>query len=228
MPWDGQRLALCVLAVKLRDQRRHSVLARWTPRQLTPRARRPPTRPRTSISFGVLLVFVVPLATLVYRRVLLVLGRGASPSSFRRVRNVLYPYGVSDTIGRRPYMEDRHVVAGELRGDPLSSLYAVFDGHAGHAAADYCVQRLVPLLVGDAAFPLAPVKALASAFVRTDAEVRPPAGVGDRKEREACLRCLVVVAGIASTQPLAPRRGRRTAGMHPRSPVPRWPPRRSS
>jgi hypothetical protein len=93
-------------------------------------------------------------------------------STFRRVRNVLYHYGIADTIGRRAYMEDRHVAAGELRGDPLASVYAVFDGHAGHAAAEFCVQRLVHLLVNDEAFPAAPAQAIANAFVRTDEEVR--------------------------------------------------------
>jgi serine/threonine protein phosphatase PrpC len=33
-------------------------------------------------------------------------------------------------------MEDRHVAAGELGGDPKASFYAVFDGHGGEQASE--------------------------------------------------------------------------------------------
>lgn len=35
-------------------------------------------------------------------------------------------------------MEDRHVVSGALKGIPNATLYGVFDGHGGAAAAE-CV-----------------------------------------------------------------------------------------
>ena len=102
----------------------------------------------------------------VFARIRTVLSR----SSHRRITNVVFPYGIYDSIGRRPYMEDRFLVVGELRGDPRASIYAVFDGHGGAAAAEFCVNRMVPLLVSDPAFPLLPVKAISNAFVRTDEE----------------------------------------------------------
>ena len=116
---------------------------------------------------------VLPLLGLALAR-LVRLTRALLPATTcpRVVHNVLYPYGVCDTIGRRDYMEDRHVVAGELRGDARMSLYAVFDGHAGHAAADYCVQRMVPLLVADETLLSSPAEAISNAFSRTDSEVR--------------------------------------------------------
>ena len=48
-----------------------------------------------------------------------------------------YHYGVYEVQGRRHYMEDRHVEAGSLTGDPTKSFYGVFDGHGGSRAAEY-------------------------------------------------------------------------------------------
>jgi protein phosphatase 1L len=73
-------------------------------------------------------------------------------------------------MGKRPYMEDRHVVKGSLRGLRDTTFYAVFDGHAGSKAAEFCVNRLPAHLVYDAAFPSRPVAALTNAFLKTDEE----------------------------------------------------------
>lgn len=97
-----------------------------------------------------------------------------------RIDNTFFGYGVAAAIGQRPYMEDRHLVAGELSGHPTASLYAVFDGHAGPLAADHCVARMVPLLTAQD-FARTPERALTTAFEQCDAEflrmanaARPP------------------------------------------------------
>lgn len=41
-----------------------------------------------------------------------------------RDSNTLYPYGAADAIGRRPYMEDRHLAVGRLKGACASLFYA--------------------------------------------------------------------------------------------------------
>eukprot|EP00298_Acanthocystis_sp_HF-20_P008299 c17596_g1_i2.p1 GENE.c17596_g1_i2~~c17596_g1_i2.p1 ORF type:complete len:386 (+),score=151.22 c17596_g1_i2:119-1276(+) len=48
--------------------------------------------------------------------------------------------GAASTIGRRPYMEDRHFCDLSFLND--SSLFGVFDGHGGDSAAEYCIQNL--------------------------------------------------------------------------------------
>ena len=126
-----------------------------------------------SHSYLAAVLLLLPLVFWLWRPVALLVTRACSRgAAHRKAANVLFPYGVYDSIGRRPYMEDRFIAAGELRGDPRASFYAVFDGHGGHAAAEFCVQRMVPLLANDPAFPLQPVKAMHNAFLRTDEEVR--------------------------------------------------------
>ena len=102
---------------------------------------------------------------------------GGSRGPEARVPGVQRPYGVSESIGRRPTMEDRHRVLPLKRGLPHfrgpsglpPTLYGVFDGHAGSAAADYCSARLGEVLMRDAAWPSAPAAALTSAFHVLDA-----------------------------------------------------------
>jgi serine/threonine protein phosphatase PrpC len=95
-----------------------------------------------------------------------------APARPRKAENTFYPYGVAEAVGRRPYMEDRHIAAGEIRPDtPGASLYAVFDGHGGSAAADFCVQHMLAALVGrtNPLYPSQPEAALRKAFLDTDA-----------------------------------------------------------
>jgi len=51
-------------------------------------------------------------------------------------------WGCSSVQGWRSHMEDEHLVVCELDGFPGCSLFAVFDGHAGKAAAIYSRQHL--------------------------------------------------------------------------------------
>ena len=54
----------------------------------------------------------------------------------RKANNIVFPYGVCDVVSTREYMEDRHLVVGNVGGIPDATLYAVFDGHAGSKAAE--------------------------------------------------------------------------------------------
>eukprot|EP01138_Halocafeteria_seosinensis_P015443 gb/GECG01015761.1/.p1 GENE.gb/GECG01015761.1/~~gb/GECG01015761.1/.p1 ORF type:complete len:584 (+),score=64.03 gb/GECG01015761.1/:1-1752(+) len=69
-------------------------------------------------------------------------------------KDVVFPYSVSLDVGRRPYMEDRHTVAGKIAGLENASVYAVFDGHGGDRAAEFASQRLVKTLEACIAQPL--------------------------------------------------------------------------
>ncbi|KAF0692072.1 hypothetical protein As57867_016730, partial [Aphanomyces stellatus] len=80
----------------------------------------------------------------------------------------LYPYGVAEMQGKRPYMEDRHTVVGTLNGDAAISFYGVFDGHGGDGASEYCVDYLCANVTSDVAFASNPKQALTRGFIKTD------------------------------------------------------------
>ncbi len=108
--------------------------------------------------------------------VVLVLYRCATTDSVhprrqQQVLNALLPYGIDFHIGQRPYMEDRHVVAGEVGGDACQSFYGVFDGHGGWRAAEYCQLHLSTQVEEMLARDPEPSKALVAAFEQTDREV---------------------------------------------------------
>ena len=80
------------------------------------------------------------------------------------------PYGLARMQGRRPYMEDRALVASQLGGDARRSLYGVFDGHGGANAAEFAARHLAENVTSSVHFPARPAKAFAAAFKRTDAD----------------------------------------------------------
>jgi len=77
-------------------------------------------------------------------------------------------YGLAKMQGRRPYMEDRSLVASQLGGDARRSLYGVFDGHGGSHAAEYASRHLADNFTSSVHFPARPAKAFAAGFKRTD------------------------------------------------------------
>ncbi|XP_013146164.1 PREDICTED: protein phosphatase 1F-like [Papilio polytes] len=76
----------------------------------------------------------------------------------------------------RRTMEDRHVVIGNLEAlfgietSEPTSFYAVYDGHAGSAAATYCAAHLHQYLVDSPYFRTDLQRAMLEAFLRTDSE----------------------------------------------------------
>jgi protein phosphatase 1L len=144
---------------------------------------------------------------------------GAHPSaSPPHVRDTAYPYGASEAIGRRPYMEDRHIAAGRLGGSPSASVWGVFDGHGGSAAADYCVARVVPHLVASHAFPSRPHDALREAFLETDREfidhagrASPPLDDGTCALAAVCVGRSVYVANAGDSRAVLIHRPRAAA-----------------
>jgi len=88
------------------------------------------------------------------------------------VKGVLFPYGVHYDIGLRSYMEDRHVVSAGVAGDRTQTLYAVFDGHGGSHAADFCALHMPRLVESAKDLRDDPVRALTAAFDLADHEVR--------------------------------------------------------
>eukprot|EP01105_Mastigella_eilhardi_P023646 TRINITY_DN5_c0_g1_i9.p2 TRINITY_DN5_c0_g1~~TRINITY_DN5_c0_g1_i9.p2 ORF type:complete len:586 (+),score=166.82 TRINITY_DN5_c0_g1_i9:998-2755(+) len=83
--------------------------------------------------------------------------------------------GVFDTKGRRPTMEDRHLVVDSLLGLPFKqglSLYAVFDGHGGTEAATVASEVFAAKLASDTSLLCGDVGGgLRGAFLSTDATV---------------------------------------------------------
>ncbi|KAI6682359.1 hypothetical protein NL676_036240 [Syzygium grande] len=80
-------------------------------------------------------------------------------------------------IGGRPHMEDTHVCIGNLAktfgydklNQEVVSLYGVFDGHMGKAAAQYVRDHLPRVIVEDSDFPLELEKVVVRSFKEVDA-----------------------------------------------------------
>lgn len=94
---------------------------------------------------------------------------------FRKpLRIALRPAARPPAQGQRPYMEDRHLVSGDISGQPHFSLYAVFDGHGGSRAAHFCARNMSLVLnrkMLEGASPEGvrnPSKALAETFAELD------------------------------------------------------------
>jgi len=71
------------------------------------------------------------------------------PNNSRELINNLsgrFRVGYSDTIGRRPTMEDQIVILGCFGGESNEDYFAVFDGHGGSTASKYCGQKLHEIL----------------------------------------------------------------------------------
>ncbi|KPJ05090.1 Protein phosphatase 1E [Papilio xuthus] len=101
------------------------------------------------------------------------------------------------TKNMRRTMEDRHVVIGNLEAlfgidtSEPTSFYAVYDGHAGSAAATYCAAHLHQYLVDSPYFRTDLQRAMLEAFLRTDAEF-----VSKSNQRRACGGSTAVVVAV--------------------------------
>jgi protein phosphatase 1L len=82
--------------------------------------------------------------------------------------NILIPYSSSTTSGQRQYMEDRTLIQSKLLDEEGSSFYAVFDGHGGSNAAEFCVEHLLEYLLQDPDYKTKPIEALINAFQQLD------------------------------------------------------------
>lgn len=81
------------------------------------------------------------------------------------INNVFYGVSYWSEKGGRPYQEDRHA---ELKGlyEEDSSLYAVYDGHGGIKASQYCKDNMLSNIIADTDFSTDPAKALRSGFLK--------------------------------------------------------------
>jgi len=67
-------------------------------------------------------------------------------------RSIVSSFSVASEQGRRKNMEDVYMVNGSIQDDPSKSYFAVFDGHAGSRAAEYCGQRMLDNVTSTAAW----------------------------------------------------------------------------
>lgn len=73
-------------------------------------------------------------------------------------RPVVASFTVASEQGMRKNMEDVYMVNGSVHDDPEKSYFAVFDGHAGSRAAEYCGQRMLDNITSTAAWRRGDVK----------------------------------------------------------------------
>jgi len=86
-------------------------------------------------------------------------------------------FGSSSIQGRRPNQEDRFHTCEQLPGRPECAMYAVYDGHGGYRAAQFCAEHMQGYLTKSKAFKARDlVKALQGAFRECEAEFIAIAG----------------------------------------------------
>ncbi|KAJ8608766.1 hypothetical protein CTAYLR_007813 [Chrysophaeum taylorii] len=80
--------------------------------------------------------------------------RPARPVATIKTKALSYvaSFAVASEQGRRRTMEDVYMVNGSIQDDPSKCYFAVFDGHAGSRAAEYCGQRLLDNITSTAAW----------------------------------------------------------------------------
>lgn len=116
---------------------------------------------KTGSEMKIVVVFLLLLLLFIIMRILrLVCGRlcrgsgmytlyrAIVPKSMERVRvpvkvlDTTMQYGIAEFKGMREYMEDRNIVISNVYGNKDISIYAVFDGHGGEFASQYCIDNL--------------------------------------------------------------------------------------
>eukprot|EP00924_Labyrinthula_sp_SR-Ha-C_P009886 maker-scaffold_21-snap-gene-2.3-mRNA-1 protein AED:0.02 eAED:0.02 QI:438/1/1/1/0.5/0.2/5/1014/331 len=73
-------------------------------------------------------------------------------------------YSIAELKGRRPYMEDRHLVLQDI--DKEHKLFGVFDGHGGSQAAEYCINNFSEIFSSSSSSNL--TQRLTSTFLELD------------------------------------------------------------
>lgn len=85
-----------------------------------------------------------------------------------KVSSPILGVGISENQGRRPEMEDAHVIERALGGNPGQEFYAIYDGHGGRAVADKAAQQLHQIFIAALKQGLPPSDALRIAYQQTD------------------------------------------------------------
>lgn len=86
------------------------------------------------------------------------------------INNVFYPVSYHSERGGRPYQEDRHHALAGKSGTGDASLFAIYDGHGGSKAAQYCRDHLLNYVRELECFESNSYQALEFAFERVNAE----------------------------------------------------------
>lgn len=81
------------------------------------------------------------------------------------INGVYYPVSYWSEKGYRPYQEDRHHQM-KGNGEHDSSLYAVYDGHGGPRASDYCKEHMIKQILAHHSFTKDPAVAMKDTFLR--------------------------------------------------------------
>ena len=118
--------------------------------------------------------------------------------SLRVGRRKIYvkPFVVRSAKGFRRSNEDRYVAHTSVKDTPPHSFFAVFDGHGGRRAAEYCTNHLYKNVVRDHSWPEQPIDALKAAVLKTDADfrklVRESKDENQQLDGSTCISAMVV------------------------------------
>jgi len=151
-------------------------------------------------------------------------GQKVGLSAPTKVPGTAYPYGLSESIGRRASMEDRNIVLvlkdKQRNGPSIATLFGLFDGHAGSAAAEFCSSRIGTALTNETAWPHSPSEALVNAFHILDASFlelarlhRPPLNDGTTAVVALTLGSRILVANAGDSRAVLVQRDGRTVAL---------------
>ena len=99
-----------------------------------------------------------------------------------------YAYKEDQNKRFRPYMEDAHKSIDSFMGDPNQGYFAVFDGHGGKEAVEYCKNRLhEELKKCIKSYPADIPKALTKCFKKVDDQLRLAGAITAGTTATVCL-----------------------------------------
>lgn len=105
------------------------------------------------------------------------------------------PYAVCSAKGWRKFNEDRFNAFMNLRKSPPHSFFAIYDGHGGSKAAEYCANHLYRLITEDVAWPDQPLEAMRAGVVKCDRAYQDGIKEWDREKLTGTTALMALVMG---------------------------------
>ncbi|GAM19275.1 hypothetical protein SAMD00019534_024500 [Acytostelium subglobosum LB1] len=108
--------------------------------------------------------------------------------------------GMSETIGKRPSMEDRMVAYGCYRSTDNCELYCVFDGHGGKSASDYAADNIYRIFGEFLDSKKTPGEAFKLAYQKIHTHISPWPFIGTTAASVYIKDNMVCIANVGDTR----------------------------
>lgn len=158
-----------------------------------------------------------PLFRLLSKQSQLQLNAGANGTPSHTIpesESTRFKVGKSETIGKRPTMEDRMVTYGSYRGDTESELFAIFDGHGGRAASDYAADNINRILSEHLQQQKTPEEAFKLTFTQINTQLTPWPFIGTTAACAYIHKSHVYIANVGDSRVVLGRMVKQTPIVH--------------